>query len=201
MKTGVVIFHANLSQYNPEWIRMCLQSIMEQTYQDYTVYEINYSDSKQVWKGSQFYSIPMKNNGWAQNFIIDRAFEDGCDFVFVTNIDDYYHPERFERQLQFKDYDIISSDFVYVQNGQITRQMIMSGKDVRKSFERGVNIIANPVVCLSRNLWSVHKYNPDLVPEEDFDLWKRALNDGYKFKIIPEILLYYRIHQNQISRK
>lgn len=201
MKTGVVLYHANLSQYNPEWIKQCTESISNQTYKDYSVYELNYSDKKQIWQGSHFFSLKMKNNGYAQNFIIDRAFEDGCEFVFVTNIDDYYHPKRFEKQLEYKDYDIISSDFVYIQNGQITRQMIMSGKDIEKSFERGDNIIANPSVCLRKRFWAENKYNAELVPEEDFDLWKRAIKAGYKFKIIPEVLLYYRIHENQVSRK
>ena len=34
------------------------------------------------------------------NMIIDEAFNDGCDYVFNTNLDDYYHPTRIEKQIE-----------------------------------------------------------------------------------------------------
>ena len=60
----------------------------------------------------------MENYAEAMNFIITKSFEDGCDYVFNTNLDDLYSPERIEKQLQYiqeGEYDLISCDFLYVE--------------------------------------------------------------------------------------
>lgn len=204
MKIGVILFHANAEKiYKREWIQKCIQSINDQTFEDFNIYEIDYSNKPinkySIYPGSYFWQIPMKNYSYAQNFITDRAFEDGCSHVFVVNIDDYYHPERFEKQLQFKDHDIVSSNFVYIQDDKETKKMIFSGANIESNFKMNRNVIAHPAVCMNRKFWATNKYNPDMIPQEDFDLWKRAMKAGFSFKIVPEILLFYRIHSNQVG--
>ena len=43
------------------------------------------------------------------------------------------------------------------------------------------------------------KYEVTDIPIEDLNLWKKAINMGLKFKILPEFLLYHRLHNNQIT--
>ena len=43
MKIAVILFHSNIKQlYKQRWIDTCLDSIINQTYNDFTFYEINY---------------------------------------------------------------------------------------------------------------------------------------------------------------
>lgn len=59
-------------------------------------------------------------------------------------------------------------------------------------------VIAHPTVMFRgsavRNRWRYH-----IMPEEDYDLWTR-MAAAEKFACLPEILLYYRMHSDSVSR-
>jgi len=150
----------------------------------------------------------MDNHIQAMNFILNKAFATGYDIIFNTNMDDYYHPRRFERQLALinKGLDVVSSNFNYVADhggiDGIFRAMDMCRHgDIRTNLIRGHNVIAHPCVAYSRRFWdSGFRYNESLIGSEDLDLWKRSI--GYhRFYISPEYLLFYRIHDNQITKE
>jgi hypothetical protein len=52
---------------------------------------------------------------------------------------------------------------------------------------------------MSKKFWEGNRYVPDEIPREDLLLWKRAVNNGYKFYIHPDELLFYRLHENQVT--
>jgi hypothetical protein len=140
------------------------------------------------------------------NFIIGKAFEDGCDFVFNTNLDDYYDSKRIEKQLEKlkEGYDIVSSDFCYIEeiNGEdrVTfYKNIKSNTDIKLNLDRNHNVIAHPVVAYSKRFWDNNRYLPQEIPLEDLNLWKRSFNSGFKFYIMDDVLLFYRLHGNQVT--
>jgi hypothetical protein len=110
-----------------------------------------------------------------------------------------------------KDLDIVSSDFCYIselliQNEYkdvITRVMNIYTDEIKKNLEERHNVIAHPSVCFSKRFWldGNNRYDINMVPQEDLDLWIRSIKNGYKFGIHNNILLNYRIHQNQVSNK
>jgi hypothetical protein len=206
MKIGVVFFHRNLEKIYPsKWIDECIESIKNQTYKDLIYYEIDYGGSHKNLTGCEnFYSLERKNYADAMNFIITKAFDDGCDFVFNTNMDDISELNRIEKQIECLSlgYDIVASDFSYIdENGNKKLNMLTSihNGEIKNQLDNGHNVIAHPSVGYSRNFWTGNKYDTSKVPEEDLDLWRRSINDGYTFYIVPEILLKYRIHGNQAS--
>jgi len=219
MKKGVILYHSNIkSIYKDRWINECINSLKNQTESNFTFYEINYDGSEysvlsdvEINQTKKFWSIKMNNYAEAMNFVIDEAFKDECEVVFNVNLDDNYHPERLEKQSFFikQGHDLISSDFCYIEefsdgSDLITNLMIMSDKlsDISNEIKRSHNIIAHPCVCYSKKFWDMgYRYDPRKTPEEDLDLWKRTIDSGCKFFIIPEILLYYRIHKGQSSNK
>ena len=73
--------------------------------------------------------------------------------------------------------------------------------NIKNELDSNHNVISHPSVAYSRNFWENNKYDITKTPEEDLDLWKRASGENYKFYIIPEFLLTYRIHENQVSTK
>jgi hypothetical protein len=208
MKVGVIFFHGNLFRiHNPDWSRKCIESIKNQTYNDLNFYEINFGDDElQLLPDSKFYHIKKKNYADSMNFIINEAFLDGCDYVFNTNIDDIYDSYRIEKQLEYLKigYDVVSSDFCYIDSiSEIPFHYmnITSHGDIMKNLNLDHNVIAHPCVSFSKKFWQdpKNRYDINNIGREDLDLWKSSINRGYKFYITKDILLYYRIHGNQVT--
>lgn len=211
---GVIFFHKNVrSIYKERWIEKCIKSILHQDFPSFKIYELNYGDGDYSFikksgtkRKFEFYSSSFDNHADAMNFIITKAFEDGCDYVFNTNMDDFYSKDRISKQMKVLEqgYDIVSSDFCYVEeiNGEdvITfYKKIKSFGDIAENIERGHNVIAHPCVAYSKNFWGKNRYIAQQIPKEDLLLWKRGLDSGFKFFICDEVLLNYRLHTNQIT--
>jgi hypothetical protein len=208
MKVAVILYHKNINKiYKSEWIEDCIQSIVNQTYKDYYVYDLNYGldnfnfssyFSKDKYK---FFSESLENHAEAMNYLFDKCIEDDFDCVFNINLDDCYDLNRFEIQLgKIKEgYDIVSSNFEYIGDIVFSAQFDYHHYNVdisqRLEFD---NIIGHPSVCYSRNFINKNKYIPSEIPKEDWELWKRTATD-FKFYICKEFLLFYRIHDQQIT--
>ena len=206
MKVGVVIFHKNIySIFQKRWVDKCLHTIRTQTHQEFTVFEICYGDTpERLWEGSEYLHAPLQNHIYALNFIIDYAFENGCDVVMETNLDDFYSPLRFSLQLQAIEdgYDLVSSDFSHIdENDNKIRTSSFSNLDIKHELHTGHNIIAHPVVCINKKFWEQNKYyGVNELGYEDYVLWRKAISNGAKAIILPDILLYYRLHEKQTGR-
>jgi hypothetical protein len=138
-KMAVIFFHKNIEAiYKPEWIHKCVKSILNQTAQDFDIFEVNYGNQSQSLFGENsitnlsansksndrlhfFYRRDYQNHAYAMNFILSECFSKGYDMVFNTNLDDNYHLSRFEKQKQAirQGYDLVSSLWYYIedQNG------------------------------------------------------------------------------------
>jgi hypothetical protein len=215
MKVGVILYHSNIKNlYKERWIKKSIGSMINQSFNNLTFYEVDYSDSNQSILeeypiDKKFWSVKLDNYSYAMNFILEKAFCDGCDYVFNTNLDDYYHPDRVKLQLEkIEKFDILSTDFVYIEEEEdadkIIREMGISEYSDRINSELKINhnVIAHPSVCYNKNIWkNEEKYDPIKIPEEDLDLWKRLSEKNYRIGILPEVLLFYRIHNKQISKR
>jgi hypothetical protein len=61
--------------------------------------------------------------------------------------------------------------------------------------------LAHPSVMIRASLLKKLKYRSSYIHAEDYDLWVRSAMDGFVFANVPDVLLSYRIHANQISTK
>jgi hypothetical protein len=186
-----------------------------QSFQPLNFYEVNYGDcDKQFIDESKFFNKNFENHSFAMNYIISKAFDDGCDFVFNTNMDDYYDIHRVEDQLPYlkKGYDIVASDFFRIDDKLLFNQPI-SGRileykyvschgSIRGNLLAEHNVIAHPSVAYSRKFWEDenNRYGENDIPHEDLILWTKSIHKGYSFFIVPEPLLFYRKHSNQICK-
>ena len=208
-KVGVLIYHSNLlSIYHQRWIDKCVDSIMEQTFSNYHIYELCYSEDKyQLFSGFNYQHKPMPNHIHAMNHILDWAFGDGCEIVLNVNLDDFYHASRFEKQIKAikQGYDLVSSNIQYIEERDgvdVHGQVFEFAKlNIHEEFNKQNNIIAHPACCYSKKFWETNKYyNTESLGFEDMELWVRSLNNGSKIHIIDEVLLYYRISPKQTGR-
>ena len=219
MKCAVILYHKNaLKLYKQRWIEKCVASIENQSYKEFHVYDLCYGNENQnlgaiLGRNLEFNSyehlnIRLLNHVWAQNFLLNKAFkEDGMDFVFNVNLDDYYAPTRFGTELTWlhNGYDLVSSNFVYIEEDdqnedRTTLILLVSLKDIKKHLMLGDNPICHPGVAYSKAFWLTHGPYPDAIPREDLLLWQMAINAGANFCIVPQILVYYRRHPNQVCK-
>lgn len=213
MKCVVIFYHKNIDKlYNPEWIKMCVDSVNRQTFQEFDVIELNYGDCHKKYchkiksksRFNTFISDQYENHIEAMNRLYNLCFNTlGYDVVFNTNMDDYFHPQRFELELaKIKEgYQLVSSNFQYVyEDGTPGSVFDMSRLNMDREFKKSHNIIAHPSVAMHRSFWDEDLHYNNLLGYEDLDLWKRAHAKGKKFFILPECLLYYRIHSKQVTQ-
>jgi hypothetical protein len=215
MKAACILFHSNIfGIYQKEWVEKCINSIVNQTYQNFDIYELNYGDEdsclKEIFniqKQHYFVKKKMDNHAQAMNYLLDLIFkEKDYDICFNINLDDFYDLTRFEKQIEVikKGYDVVSSDYVFTRsnndNYQFSGPLGLGSQTLETLFRKDITPLAHPCVCYSKNFWVKYgPYIPEEIPREDKNLWIRSYEKGAKMFIIDEPLLYYRIHQKQVS--
>lgn len=204
MNSAVILFHKNITRYPNSWISRCIGSIRDQSYENFDVYELEYGgNGTQHYVGSNFESLDLQNHSNAQNHLLDKVFSVGYDVVFNVNIDDFYSTFRFEKQIEAMEmgYDIVSSNFIRVDEDENPIEALyISNLDIEKEAANNRNILAHPAVCYSKYFWeNCTKFNSSEIPKDDFMLWKRSFGK-FKFHILPDFLLYQRIHNLNVSK-
>ena len=208
MRAAVIIYHKNIDKIYPaEWVHRCLESIRQQTFKDYHVFEQDYGEtdkciSKDYFSNHTFINKAEINFVAAMNNLLSLVFDThGYDVCFNVNLDDYYDTRRFQKQLipMGVGVDICSSDFIYVdEKNVIIKKLLMSGLNIKKELSASNNIICHPSVCYSRRFWQgCGGYDVNAIPQEDLNLWK-ATQKVFRFYIVKEYLCYHRIHDNKV---
>lgn len=199
---AVIFYHKNVSAiYQPEWIKQCVDSVKAQTFQDFDILELNYGGTDERYTDGEFFSIELENHIFALNFLITYAFARGYEIVMNTNMDDHYEPQRFEKQIGaiLNGAQLVSSNFRYFGAKEMKMPMTERG-DIWKNLQRGHNVIAHPCVAMHRSFWDADLHYKNQLGSEDLELWQRAYMRGKKFEILPDYLLHYRHHSNQVTK-
>lgn len=203
MKVVMLVYHKNVfNVYKKHWIDNFVHSVLNQTYKDFTVYEMNYGGGEErLFEDSVFESKELPTFVHAMNYLIEKALDDGADAIANSNCDDTMSLDRLEIQLPFIEngYDVVSSNFCLVRDDSIIKFHRFDKLDLKHELSINHNIIAHPSCIYSRHYLLNNKYEPDLIPLEDLILWQRTV-DNYRFKIVPENLLFHRLHDNSVCQ-
>jgi len=216
IKSCCILYHSNIFRiYKKEWIQKCLDSISNQSYNDFDIYELNYGDDNSnlndifKLKNNHFYfNIKMNNHAEAMNYLLDLVFkEKNYDVCFNINLDDFYSLNRFEQQLEIlkKDVDVVSSEYVFTREidgiYSYSNPVGLGNHDIDTLFKMDITPMAHPCVAYTKKFWlNYGPYFPEEIPREDKNLWIRSYQNGAKLHIIKEPLLFYRVHEKQVSK-
>ena len=108
-KIAVIFFHKNIYKlYNLYWIDKCIESILNQKNVVFDIFEINYGNENiSIFKNKKinfkhfFFYKEYCSHTEAMLFLLNKCFDEyHYDYVFNTNLDDYYHLNRFELQIK-----------------------------------------------------------------------------------------------------
>lgn len=202
MKIALLSYHSNVTNIYPQkWIDEYKQSILKQTYKKFDIFEIEYSGSEyRIFENSNYERKELASFVDAMNYLIDKCFNLGYDYVLNSNVDDFYSLNRVEKQLNAmkKGWDVISCNFELIKEGVTFYTHFFEKKDIGVELSRGHNIICHPAVVISAKFWQQNRYVPNEVPREDLLLWQRAINNGSTFIILEDVLCYHRLHSNSV---
>ena len=228
MKIGLIFYHSNVLSYiEHEHIFECLKSIENQTFKDFDIFELNYSKKAEenmfltdigFFKDKKIttYRQECRNHIEAMNFLLNKTFKElDYDVIFNINLDDIYNEKRIELQLikVFEGYDLISSNYTIFQEKdgeKIRREMKMTKSYdniddeqifIKIKMSKNKNIAPTSAMCFTKKCWEVLESIPYLPGVESLLICKKVLKNKLKIHICPELLVDYRIHENQVSAK
>ena len=201
-----------LPVYNGEkYLSEAIDSILTQTFADFELITINdgsTDDSLQILRkyeqrDSRIRVIARENRGLATtlNDSVDIA---RGEWVARMDQDDIALPHRFERQLAWlKEIGAdISGSWVRRFGSPDKRVVRLRQTDEAIKMEMlFCSPFAHPAVMMRTTLLKQLRYNKACEKAEDYDLWVRAAEAGWKMTNVPEVLLLYRVHNAQISSR
>ena len=114
----------------------------------------------------------------------------------------YFVPERFEKQIRWL--ETTGADIC----GCWVRRFGSSDKRIVKLRQTDAAIkmemlfsspFVHPAIMMKAHLLKQFQYDEVWKHTEDYDLWDRAAEAGCKMTNLPEVLLLYRMHEDQVS--
>lgn len=199
-----------LPVYNGEkYLAEAIDSILAQTFANFELIMIDDGSTDDSQKIICHYEkldprvrvIVRENRGLATtlNDSIDAA---RGEWIARMDQDDIALPHRFERQLEWL--EKTGADI----SGSWVQRFGTFDKRVFKLYQTDEAIkmemlfrspFAHPTVMMRTLLVKQLRYDKTGEMAEDYDLWVRAVEAGWKMTNVPEVLLMYRVHATQIS--
>jgi hypothetical protein len=130
------------------------------------------------------------------------------EIIFRIDHDDIAWPRRIESQLRFlvenPSVAVVGSSIEIIDRNGWPRKTVKystSPSEMAAMLKRGTNPLASPTTVMRRSaVLSVGGFHPAFQLAQDFDLWCR-LSERYDLANLPEILLSYRWHGDNITQK
>lgn len=218
MKLAVI-----LPAYNAEaYLTECLDSLLNQTFQDFCILAINDASIDNTSKILESYAKidpRLRVYHFTQNQGEPTAGKLAKDILNYMNVeyvarmdaDDICLPNRFEKQIQYLDnhpeIDVLGSNAVLFNHEQTDKSPVISDlplldKDIKAHFSLARGHMINPSVMWRHSSIKELGLNyAQTATAPDFHMWIQCALNGKTFANLPEPLLFYRVHSEQESQK
>lgn len=202
-----------MSVYKPkeEYLRFAIESILSQSFSNFEFLIIIDGIDKNVLSIVESYSDTRinihqnkENIGLTKSLNIGLKIAKG-KYIARMDADDISLKNRLEKQYKYmeknKEIAVVGSYAKNIGQKGLTRQLHSSDSDVLKIRMMFYNAgIIHPTAFIRKEF--IHKYNitydETIKKSQDYAFWMEVLNYG-EIKLIPEILLHYRVHEGQIT--
>ncbi len=126
-------------------------------------------------------------------------------YIVRMDSDDISHPNRLQKQWNFMEKNSYTDICGSFSNVIGTREVRRPPTNYIKCWLELLvnNVISHPSVIIRRDSLIKNNlfYSNEYLHSEDYDLWVRCSMKKMRIENIAEVLLYYRIHENQVSQK
>lgn len=197
--------------YNCEhYIREAIESILIQSYTNFEFLIIDDASTDQTLsiirqiKDSRIRLIEKpKNTGYTSSLNYGFSIAKGA-YIARMDGDDISLPQRFAKQVAFMEThpDVVVCGTNYKIIGSNQKKLLSeTHEDIKIELLKNT-CFGHPTVIIRREVLENHNLQYDIKkePAEDYDLWVTLLNYG-KLHNLQEILLHYRVHDEQVSKK
>ena len=191
-----------------EWIRLSIDSILNQTFNDFELIIIN--DNPNRIENNEILNSYAQNDSRVvvisneNNIGLTRSLNKGIkiskgEYIARMDADDIACPQRFEKQIKFLDQNRhIGICGTGVELFGEHSGYVFYPKEDDSVFLFLDSCFAHPTVIMRREV-ALLEYNEECSCAQDYELWCRAFSCGVEFYNLQEPLLYYRSSKQQIS--
>lgn len=199
-----------MSAYNSEsYIREAIDSVLSQTYSNWELLVTDDCSSDSTLSILKEYAqmderivlFPnQQNRGLTYNLCQMCSHANG-KYIARLDADDICRNDRIQKQVAFMEehgFDIVCSYAKGIGNSSRLMKVPKQGEDLRANL-----VFYNPIVHSSvmfKNDGSF-VYDTTYLKAQDYELWDRMSGEKKSFGVLPEVLVYFRYHRNQISNK
>ena len=200
--------------YNGEkYLKESIESILNQTFTDFEFLIINDGSIDNTFKIIKSYKDPRirlleneKNLGLVATR--NRGIKESLgEFIALLDSDDVAYPKRLKKQINFleshSEFGIVGSWINIIDaNGKLTsvawkKNFVPEKIPAILLFH---NYFTQSSITLRKSALPQEWYRPGFSPAEDYDIWIRVAEKSKTWSL-PEILVKYRIHENNIVKK
>lgn len=193
-----------------EYLRVALESILNQTYRDFEFLIINDASSdentekviKSYTDERIRYIVNEQNIGISgtRNKLINLA---RGEYLAVMDHDDISMPERLEKQVAFLDENpdvgVLGGQYEKLPGGKLGKKPLYD-KEIKLALMRDCAILHSASMLRKSALVNNSIcYEKEFSPAEDYALWCR-LSPYTRFHNLPDVLLQYRDHEENTSK-
>jgi glycosyltransferase involved in cell wall biosynthesis len=182
-------------RYNDiEKIFDCINSVKKQTienvvhyiYDDASIDNLSYSmeELKDDSKIKYYYGEQNQGQSYGRNFLIEKALEDGCDFIAFLDSDDLWSPEHLEQSIEkLQENDVVYSVPNFINENkhrQFPVNIVIPHTFVGKQLLHNNYIWISTVVTKSECFKDI-RFDSTLNSIEDWDMWIQLWKNNFKF--------------------
>lgn len=196
---------------NPEYLDVAVRSILDQTFYGFEFIIINDGSIEKIRRQLESYTdkrIVLINN--PDNYGLTKSLNIGLctakgKYIARMDSDDYSYPKRLELQYQYmeehQEIDILGA--WVKEEGKVKRSGGCVSTEWRYTRMLFDNVgIYHPTAFMRKDFLDSNHflYDESIKKAQDYALWVKCLCKG-KMYVYPKVLLDYRIHEMQISKK
>ncbi len=200
--------------YNTElYVKQAIESILNQTYTHFELLIINDGStdaSVEMIKSFTDERIHLVENEGNLGLIatLNKGFTlaKGA-YIARMDADDVALKDRLKEQVKYleahPEVGVLGCAYAELKHDEIGKATVfLSDHDALKSVLFFNSCMAHPTVMLRTEFIRKNElsYNPEFKHAEDYEFWVRTIEQT-RFSNLPKVLLYYRIHDKQVSTK
>jgi len=198
--------------YNNEYLKESIDSIIEQYHEDFEFIIVDgastdgTSETIMEYNDSRIHHERLDMNpGFTPMLIHGMNIAKG-EYIARQDADDVSVRHRIRSQVKHledhKDVDILGTSYRVINHeGRNVKNVIMNfcHKDVLHDLRYG-SPFPHGSVMMRRKVLDEHGYDPDVEKAQDYDLWMRIAKEGrFKFCVTPDILYHWRDHEGGVG--
>lgn len=205
---------------NPEHLRLSVDSILNQTYQDFLLLigvdgaiGVDLADTLHSYDKNPKVKILWFEENRGLTAVLNNLLDEGKKlhpaYYARMDADDISYSDRFEKQVKYlmanPELDVIGGAIEEIEyDGSLNGKVIQYPLTHQECFDFFAtrNPLAHPAVMFRASFFDkVSSYNASYKKNQDTELWYRSFKAGCKFGNLKDVVLTFRVSKDMYKRR